>query len=317
MNLLIWSTLLVLIAIAAYIVGINNCVLANEYGPLCRFWSIFSDLLYHFSPGDSKICLRQDTQIAMGDGTVKQIKDIVTGDSLLSGFGTVVTVEKLLSSSLRPTVCVKKHALGTNVPHADLYITRTHPLYVNGQYRLPKDLVNGRDIVDVLNDDTPLYNILLVEGLASFVANGIPVAGAPPRFAPDAEVPPLISATLENDRRLVEDLLGDASVDVNAANEKSLTALQYAAYHGYASIVDALLKHPDIDVNQQSWSGFTALHQAAAKGHVKILRLLLEHPDVIPDNKSVLLKTPLDVAREEGVDETVVEMLHRGTRLSV
>ena len=114
----------------------------------------------------------------------------------------------------------------------------------------------------------------------------------------------------------------DAGVDVNAENDKGITAL-HAACGGCVidpkmeEMVDLLLKHPHIDVNKPS-SGWcvwcegrnsTPLHCACAYGHVEIMRKLIRDPRLTSLDTKNSYGTPLMVAVDNWREEAVREML--------
>ncbi|XP_062521273.1 GA-binding protein subunit beta-1-like [Corticium candelabrum] len=55
-----------------------------------------------------------------------------------------------------------------------------------------------------------------------------------------------------------------------------MTALMYAALHGYDSLIVMLLL-ANADGNQKDKVGWTALHYAANNNHSKVVRILLEN----------------------------------------
>jgi ankyrin repeat protein len=71
-------------------------------------------------------------------------------------------------------------------------------------------------------------------------------------------------------KRLIQD-----NADVNAVNEKKLTALHEAALEGHVEIVKVLIQN-GADVNAVNYWKQTALHYAALKGHADVAKVLLE-----------------------------------------
>ena len=92
----------------------------------------------------------------------------------------------------------------------------------------------------------------------------------------------LMKAVVENHTKVVERLVKEECLDVNAACTKSSgsTALMVAAQYGYADIAKILLQRDDIQVNQQErGSGRTALHFATlgrTAAHERIQALLTD-----------------------------------------
>ncbi len=76
--------------------------------------------------------------------------------------------------------------------------------------------------------------------------------------------------------KILELLLQDDRVDVNAADAKNWGALQAAcATWGDVNVVKLLLKRADLDVNAKTESGWTALYEAAFQCHTDIVHALL------------------------------------------
>ena len=75
-------------------------------------------------------------------------------------------------------------------------------------------------------------------------------------------------------KTVVEILLKNAEIDLEAKNENGCTALHIAANRGHKHIVACLLKMDGINVDAADAHGLTALHHAAAKGRSNIIDLL-------------------------------------------
>ena len=82
--------------------------------------------------------------------------------------------------------------------------------------------------------------------------------------------------------------------DLNARDEKGMTALSWAAISGHREAVSWLLSK-GADVDAANLDGGTALHSAAFLGHLEVVRVLLESGSNI-EGKDLKGQTALDVA---------------------
>ena len=107
-------------------------------------------------------------------------------------------------------------------------------------------------------------------------------------------------------------LLARPSVQVNAVDLKSRSALFLAAVRGNDAVVQILLSDPDVDVAAANDVGVTALHAAALAGKVDVVRTLLRDPRVAVDVRSAVGVTPLFVAADYGHVDVVQALLQDG-----
>lgn len=117
----------------------------------------------------------------------------------------------------------------------------------------------------------------------------------------------LIVALRYDGMRVVQLLLAQPAIDLEAKADNGNTALMMAAFRQNKAAVQALLAH-GAHVNQPGW---TALHYAAAAGADDILPLLLaEHSNVDAESPSGM--TPLMMAAREGQEQAVAVLLEQG-----
>jgi Hint domain len=108
------------------------------------------------SGGDSK-CFLKGTTIRTADGD-RKIEDLRAGDLLPSVFGGTYAIQWIGRYSFKKAdpakgwvrgvlpVRIARSALADDVPHADLYVTQTHAVLVDGVLVAAGNLVNGTTI---------------------------------------------------------------------------------------------------------------------------------------------------------------------------
>ena len=101
---------------------------------------------------------------------------------------------------------------------------------------------------------------------------------------------------------IIEFVLAEKKLDMNAANKEGRTALMIAAENGNAECVNGLMNH-GADPDLQDKDGRTALILAVQGKQIECLRPLLKHPlnPMLKDNTG---KSAIDYARE--MDQTQV-----------
>lgn len=105
---------------------------------------------------------------------------------------------------------------------------------------------------------------------------------------------------------IVEYLIENNLVDINALDEEKNNAIYYAMQNLSADVINKLIQK-GIDVNNQNEAGNTALHYCAYDGYDEMAQILLNaNADKSIRNNDGL--TPLDIAKEIGSPE-VIEVL--------
>jgi Hint domain len=102
-------------------------------------------------------CFLQGTAIRTADGE-RKIEDLVVGDLLPTVFGGTAAIRwigyyrfmksdpaKAWARGVLP-IRIARSALGPNIPYADLYVTKTHGLLIDGVLVAAGNLVNGSTI---------------------------------------------------------------------------------------------------------------------------------------------------------------------------
>ncbi len=124
----------------------------------------------------------------------------------------------------------------------------------------------------------------------------------------DARGDTLLIAAIRNDAARVTDyLIGTSSIDVDATNVSSETAMMIAAYRNKKDVVDQLIAR-GAEVNRTGW---TALHYAASVDARDIVGLLLEHAAYI-DAESPNKTTPLMMAARGGYEALCHQLIEAG-----
>jgi Hint domain len=102
-------------------------------------------------------CFLQGTAIATADGD-RKIEDLVVGDLLPTVFGGISAIQWIgyyrftKSDQTKPwarnvsPIRIARSALGPDVPYADLYVSKTHALLIDGVLVAAGNLVNGTTI---------------------------------------------------------------------------------------------------------------------------------------------------------------------------
>jgi ankyrin repeat protein len=103
---------------------------------------------------------------------------------------------------------------------------------------------------------------------------------------------------------LAEALISNEKVDLNAAC-LGWTALHGAATGGFLGIAKLLLENDRVDVNARTKTGETAMHMAAEKGHHELLKLLLSNRKVLLNAVTKNGWTALHMAAASGQVATV------------
>ena len=126
---------------------------------------------------------------------------------------------------------------------------------------------------------------------------------------------------------VVELLIQQQNVEVNAADNDGWTALHFAAVNGNNDVLNSLHNHPGIDLGAVTKEGETALHLLAGNHwdpvDPDILRNMLNNPAVDPNARDLQDRTPIMILlHDEGnvgtemlqvlVDNDRVDVEHEG-----
>lgn len=143
--------------------------------------------------------------------------------------------------------------------------------------------------------------------LSVVLGSSRPVAA---QVAVDAKgVPHLVDAVRRGDRTAVNQALGDARVDVNAATADGATALHWAVYADDAEMADRLIR-AGAHVRAANQYGVTPLALACTSGNLRIVDRLLE-AGADPNGAHPEGETPLMTAARAG-SPAIVERLIAG-----
>ncbi len=168
----------------------------------------------------------------------------------------------------------------------------------SAQHGAPSDADVARFFKAVQLDDAATVRTLLASTVDPNLVN--PVGGEPG----------LVLALREGSMKVVDVLLAQPALNLEAPASNGNTALMMAAFQHNGKAVDTLLAR-GAAVTQPGW---TALHYAAAAGNDAIVRQLLQHGAAIdaPSPRASGSFTPLMMAAREGHDRTVQLLLQAG-----
>lgn len=105
-----------------------------------------------------------------------------------------------------------------------------------------------------------------------------------------------------------ESALGDLIADVNAKGLDQWTPLHFAANEGKTEVVQFLLTQPEIDLEASSTIGRTPIHLASIRGHINIVRALVTK-GANKNAKDFDENTPLHHASEFGHFEVIIFLI--------
>ncbi|KAI2492670.1 hypothetical protein MHU86_21879 [Fragilaria crotonensis] len=128
-----------------------------------------------------------------------------------------------------------------------------------------------------------------------------------------------LHVTIPGHVEVVQELLENDEVDVNARCTDDKTPLYVASENGHEKVARKLLECVDVEVNAQCTAdGKTALYIASENGHADVVRELLQDgdDDVEVDLRCTDGKTALIIASENGHVE-VVRLLHQNDKVDV
>ncbi len=105
-----------------------------------------------------------------------------------------------------------------------------------------------------------------------------------------------------------EGIHGDQAADVNAKGLDQWSALHFAANEAKLDILQFLLTQPDIDLDATSAISRTPLHLASIRGHMSIVRVLVAK-GANKNAKDFDENTPLHYASEFGHFEVIIFLI--------
>lgn len=122
-------------------------------------------------------CLHPFTKIMTNRGYIC-IENIKSGDTVYNYKNEPIEVLyniKILRD-VKDWVRIQKDSISHNVPNFDLYITDSHPIFINNEYTQPKNLINNRSIAYTnMLYQMPLYSLCTKEQQFVF-AHNLPVS---------------------------------------------------------------------------------------------------------------------------------------------
>ena len=93
----------------------------------------------------------------------------------------------------------------------------------------------------------------------------------------------LFEACANGKTKIVELLLNDSSIELNARANNGWTAFMVACFHGHTELVKLFFDHSkrrNIDVNARTNDGMTEFMWACNNGHTDVVKLFLYHSEI-------------------------------------
>jgi ankyrin repeat protein len=109
------------------------------------------------------------------------------------------------------------------------------------------------------------------------VASLLLAAGADYRVTDNFARTALIYAIIQNHFKIVDVLLSEPGMHINAKNYWSETEISFAARLGCLDIFRKIAAVPDVDLHGKDSFGRTSLWWAEKQGHISITRDIIEH----------------------------------------
>ena len=125
-----------------------------DYG---NFQIVFGGV--EFINNNNEICFHEDTLINTDQGKIK-IKDLKSSNTIKnSKIVYLIKSEK----KYKHLVLIEKNALGINLPSDNIIITKSHLIFINNKLIPISKLVNNKTIRIIENENSNVYNMILVD----------------------------------------------------------------------------------------------------------------------------------------------------------
>jgi Hint domain len=202
----------------------RNVIVAAAIGAAAGLAAVVAGLLSD-GQGGSGSCFLKGTTIRTADGD-RKVEDLTVGDLLPTVFGGICPIQwigfyrykkndqaKPWGKNLLP-VRVAHAALGPDLPHADLYLSKEHALLIDGVLVTAGSLINGKTItlydarelneLEFFNIKLARHNVIYAEGapcetLINLDERAVNFAEYVRRYGPpatqEARCAPLLSCT--------------------------------------------------------------------------------------------------------------------------
>jgi hypothetical protein len=203
----------------------RNAIAAGAIGVAAGLAAVAAGLLMSDNQGGSGSCFLKGTTIRTANGD-RKVEDLTVGDLLPTVFGGVCPIQWIgyyrykkddqadaWGKNVLP-VRVARAALGPDLPHADLYLSKEHALLIDGVLVTAGSLINGKTItlydarelneLEFFNIKLTRHNVIYAEGapcetLINFDERAVNFAEYVRRYGPpatqEARCAPLLSCT--------------------------------------------------------------------------------------------------------------------------
>ncbi|GLV36690.1 Ankyrin 2 [Carabus blaptoides fortunei] len=191
--------------------------------------------------------------------------------------------------------------------------TQLHQAAASGNLEILRFHVDKAKDIDVKDIDgfTPLMDAVLYGHIES--SRLLIQKGAKVNTRDEIDRRPLHYAVENDDAEMVELLLKEKRVDLDAQDKYGLSPLHDSAIGGYDSIASLLISH-GASVNIKDKEHMTPLHWAAHQKHCQVVRVLLQSENIILDEKNDLRQTALHCAAYSGSVEIIDMLINKGCK---
>jgi hypothetical protein len=160
-------------------VVIGDPIPTNYFIPSTDFGEEFHDFSNGVVGIRLIICIDPDMEVTLVDNTKRKIRDLVPGNLLLTR--DPKRPARLIINYRNETphkVLVKMlpNSIEEGVPNQTLYITTNHPIVVNGEYRKPRELLNGDSVSRTRARGSVNTHTLVTDTGEPVLINNVPVS---------------------------------------------------------------------------------------------------------------------------------------------
>ena len=109
--------------------------------------------------------------------------------------------------------------------------------------------------------------------------------------------------------KILEIMLADPAIDINARNNEFKAPVHIAAEFGHLAILKILRRFEVVRFDLEDCERSTPLHKAAHHGHEPCVRFIISDPTADPSKKNKFGETALDLASTREIEEVSLRFL--------